>query len=208
MLPIDPALYGTFLATMAVLAVTPGPANLFSIATGMHRGKKAVLLAVLGMNTATLVWFAGAALGLSALITAFPTLFHILSILGGLYVAWLGLSSILSGVRNVPDAEAPETHLNRSAFRDGFAVQISNPKALLFFTSVLPPFIDHQRALGPQFALFAAAAVGLDSMTMTAYGLGGAALATRMTRPTFRRNFRFAVGGLLILAAILILSRG
>ena len=202
--PVDPQKYVAFLGIMAVMAITPGPANLFSIATGMHRGKAAVVRGVAGMSCATLVWFIGAALGLSALIAAFPRVFHILALAGAAYVAWLGLSSILSGLRNDPDSETPRTHLERSAFRDGFAVQLSNPKALLFFTAVLPPFVDIARPLPAQLALFAAATIGMDMVTMTTYGLGGAALAVFMTRPSFRRAFRMLVGGLLVIAAILI----
>lgn len=202
--PVDPQKYVAFLGIMAVMAITPGPANLFSVATGMHRGRAAVIRGVAGMSCATLVWFIGAALGLSALIAAFPQVFHILALAGAAYVAWLGLSSILSGIRNDPDSETPRTHLERSAFRDGFAVQLSNPKALLFFTAVLPPFVDIARPLPAQMALFATATIGMDMVTMTAYGLGGAALAVFMTRPRFRRGFRMLVGGLLVSAALLI----
>ena len=202
--PVDPQKYVAFLGIMAVMAITPGPANLFSIATGMHRGRAAVIRGVAGMSCATLVWFIGAALGLSALIAAFPQVFHILALAGAAYVAWLGISSILSGLRNDPEAETPQTHLERSAFRDGFAVQLSNPKALLFFTAVLPPFVDIARPLPAQMALFAAATIGMDMVTMTTYGLGGVALAVFMTRPRFRRAFRVLVGLLLVSAALLI----
>jgi threonine/homoserine/homoserine lactone efflux protein len=206
-LPVDPQKYVAFLGIMAVMAIAPGPANLFAIATGMHRGRGAVIRGVAGMSCATLVWFIGAALGLSALIAAFPLVFQVLAWAGAAYVAWLGLSSILSGIRNDPDSETPATHLERSAFRDGFAVQLSNPKALLFFTAVLPPFVDIARPLPAQMSLFAAATISMDMVTMTTYGLGGAALAVFMTRPRFRRAFRFLVGGLLIAAAFLIALR-
>ncbi len=81
-LPVDPARYVAFLGVMAVMAVTPGPANLFAIATGAQKGKAAALVGVAGMNTATLVWFCAAALGLGALILAFPQVFHLLAFAG------------------------------------------------------------------------------------------------------------------------------
>ena len=62
-LPVDPARYGAFLAIMSVMAVTPGPANIFAIATGMQRGKAQALIGVAGMNAATLGWFGGAGPG-------------------------------------------------------------------------------------------------------------------------------------------------
>ena len=59
-LPVDPRLYAAFLGVMLVMAWTPGPANLFSVATGMQKGKRAALVCVAGLHTGTLVWFAGA----------------------------------------------------------------------------------------------------------------------------------------------------
>lgn len=208
-LPVDPARYGAFLAIMSVMAITPGPANIFAIATGMQRGKAQALIGVAGLNTATLVWFGGAALGLGALVAAFPRAFHLVAIAGGLYVAWLGVKSIWSGIKGEGGpAEAPDVHRNRSAFLDGFSVQLANPKALLFFTAVLPPFVDVNRPIVPQLLLFAAATIGFDVIAMSAYGLGGAALSARMNEPAFRRGFAFLVGVLLIAAAALILLRG
>jgi threonine/homoserine/homoserine lactone efflux protein len=209
-LPVDPARYSAFLAAMFVMAITPGPANLFAIATGMQKGKGAALAGVVGMNTATLVWFAGAALGLATLIAAFPKAFHILAYAGAAYLVWLGLKSIWTGVKD--KGEAGETHkafkMGRSAFRDGFTVQIANPKILLFFGAVLPPFIDIHRPLAPQLVMFAAATIGMDLISMSTYGLSGAALASRMNEPGFRKGFAIVVGVLLITAAALIVSRG
>lgn len=207
-LPVDPARYGAFLATMFVMAITPGPANLFAIATGMEKGKGAALLGVLGMNSGTLVWFAGSALGLGALILAFPAAFHVLAFAGAAYLVWLGAKSIWAGVKNLESHATATVRGGRSAFVDGFMVQIANPKILLFFGAVLPPFIDVKRPLVPQLIMFAVATIGMDLISMSSYGLGGAALSTKMNEPAFRRGFAFIVGALLISAAILIVSRG
>ena len=206
-LPVDPQLYLTFLGVMAVMAVTPGPANLFSVANGVQRGPAGALAGVVGMNAATLVWFAAAALGLGALVIAFPEVFRVISIGGALYVAWLGISALRGAFRTAADPRAATIRLGRSALVDGFMVQIANPKAVLFFTAVLPPFVDVNRAAAPQLALFALATVGMDVLSMSAYGLGGAALARRMAEPRFRRGFALATGGLLLAASVLIVSR-
>lgn len=205
--PVDPHLYFTFLGVMAVMAITPGPANIFAIATGVERGRGAVLLAVIGMNAATLVWFGFAALGLGALVKAFPEAFRVVSIVGALYVAWLGIKAIRGAFATAQDPEQVRVRRSRSAIVDGFMVQIANPKAVLFFTAVLPPFLDVNRPVTAQLALFAAAVIGMDVMSMSLYGLAGAALSRRMARPQFRRGFGLFVGGLLLLAALLIVSR-
>lgn len=206
-LPVDPHLYLTFLGVMAVMAVTPGPANLFSVANGVQRGPAGALAGVVGMNAATLVWFAAAALGLGALVVAFPEVFRLISIGGALYVAWLGLNALGGAFRTAADPDAPTIRLGRSALLDGFMVQIANPKVVLFFSAVLPPFLDVNRPAAAQLALFALATIGMDVLSMSAYGLGGAALARRMSEPRFRRGFALATGALLLAASVLIVSR-
>jgi len=207
-LPVDPHKYLTFLGVMALLAMTPGPANLFAVATGVRDGKAAALMGVAGMNAASLVWFCGAALGLGAVVAACPELFRLVAIAGGLYVAWLGVQAIRGGAKAPGEPDEKVRITRRGPFLDGFAVQIANPKAVLFFTAVLPPFLDPERPLIAQLALFAVAMIGMDALTMSAYGLGGAALARRMTEPRFRRVFGWVTGLLLLTAAVLILTRG
>lgn len=205
-----PDTYLLFLGVMAVLAITPGPANLFAVATGIARGPGPALMGVVGMNCATLIWFAAAALGLSALVTAFPEAFQALAIVGALYVGWLGLKALWNAIQ--PGGKSVLEHAIHAAkpgaaFRDGLLVQLSNPKAVLFFTAVLPPFLDPARPTGIQLAAFAAAAIGMDGVAMAAYALAGGALATKMSEPDFARLFSAGVGLLLLLAAALILIR-
>jgi len=205
-LPVEPSRFAVFLTVMASLAAAPGPANLFSIATGMNRGPRAVGLAVIGMNSATLVWFVAAAVGLGALIRALPDVFAFLTVAGAVYLIWLGLRALAAAVRGGGAIGAGPTS-DGSPLAQGFAVQIANPKAVLFFSAVLPPFIDLSRPLVPQLVTFAAATIGLDILTMSAYGLGGVALAQQMNAPGFRRLFNTFVGLVLIAAAVLILTR-
>jgi threonine/homoserine/homoserine lactone efflux protein len=205
--PVDPARYAAFLGAMAILAATPGPSNLFAIANGMSRGRKAVLLGVAGMNTATLIWYGAAALGLGALALAFPKAVKALIVLGAVYLVWLACKAIRSGFTGQSGLGHAAIHASRSAYWDSFLVQITNPKILLFFGAVLPPFLDFKKPLLPQFLLFAAATVILDVTATTAYGFGGAALSRRMAEPRFRRGFGLAVAAVLLAAAGLIVSR-
>ena len=206
-LPVDPHLYSTFLGVMAVMAVTPGPANLFAVATGIEKGRASALVGVIGMNAATLVWFGAAALGLGALVKAFPAAFKVIAVLGALYVAWLGVKALRGAFASAAQPDHVEVRRGRSALIDGFTVQIANPKAILFFTAVLPPFVDVNRPVAPQMALFAVAAIGMDMMSMSAYALSGAALSRRMQQPRFRKGFGVFVGVLLMTAAVLIVAR-
>jgi len=205
-LPVDPELFAAFLAVTALVVVTPGPAILFALAAGVAHGRRAVLLATAGMITGNVVWFAAAALGLAAVAKAHAGAFQWLRWLGVGYLLWLAAGKFAAAWRESSAAHAPGRKAERP-FRDGLFVQLTNPKALVYITAILPPFIEPSRPVGPQLAVFAAAAVALDAAGMITYGFGGAALATRMTELRFRRAFSAATGLLLTLAAILILTQ-
>lgn len=209
MFPLDPARYTLFCGLMVVFAIAPGPANLFMIATGVRAGPRAVLLGVAGLNAASLVWIAGAALGLGALAASFPIVFRAVAIAGGLYIGSLGVRALLAAFTG---GGAAHLDLTKSAslsgaFRDGFAVQMSNPKAVVFFSAILPPFVDLARPALAQFIWLGATTVLMDVVTMTGYGLAGGVLAAALRQNGPRRAFSLFVGVLLSAAALFILLR-
>lgn len=208
MLPVDPALYALYFTVMTVFAVSPGPANLFAIATGMRAGPRAALLSVAGMNVATLFWLSAAAFGLGALALAYPSYFRLLAVAGGIYVIFLGVKSLWAARKGGALAlEGVRASSADAAFRDGFAVQLLNPKAVVFFTAVLPPFVDPARPALMQFAILGATTIVLDVIAMSLYGVAGGALAHSLRNPKRQRAFAIAVGLLLCAAGALILTR-
>jgi threonine/homoserine/homoserine lactone efflux protein len=206
--PVDPVVYGQYLVMAAGMAVAPGPANLFALATGLEKGPRAGLTGVAGMNTASLVWFLAAALGLGALMKAFPQAFGVLAIVGGLYLAWLGFKALRAAAD--PTTKGLDMGNSKGAnrpFLDGFVVQISNPKALLFFTAVLPPFVDADRPIVPQLAMFGVGIIGFDIIQMSLYALAGSFMASKFGDQRFARMFSAAIGMILMTTAALVLLR-
>lgn len=206
-LPVDPHHASAFLVVMAGFAVTPGPANLFAIATGLERGAPSALLGVVGMNCATLVWFLLAASGLIALTQAYPLAFRVIAWLGAGYILFLGLKALWAAWHDGGSLGKSKPAALHRAWRDGFMVQATNPKAVLFFTAVLPPFIDPKRPLVPQLLIYALIVITLDAIFMSAYSLAGGALQRRFAERGFRRVFMGMVGCLLVVAAGIILFR-
>jgi len=206
-LPVEPGRYVAFLGANALMAAMPGPANLFAVANGMSRGRRAVAPALVGMNLATLIWYVAAAFGLTALAKAYPQAVRVLVVAGSLYLVWLAVSALRDGFgREIQATPHARIHPSRSPLVDAFMVQVANPKVLVFFGAVLPPFLDLWRPLLAQFAVFAATSVTLDALAAGAFGIGGAALAARMDDPGFRRGYAVAAAVVLIGAAALILA--
>ncbi len=205
--PIDPHTYWAFFVTMFFMAITPGPANLFAIRTGLGRRKSHVAAAVVGLNCASLIWFVACAFGLQILLTAFPLLFQIVAVAGGLYLGWMAVKGFRSAldIRNENLGSsltaAPDPNKTFGAtFKDGFMVQMLNPKVTLFFSAVLPPFIDIHHAVPSQMVIFAATTIGMDTITMTTYGL--AAVTLSHTLSDSRKKQVFDLGVCLILMTI------
>ena len=165
--PVDPSRFFAFVGIMAVLAVTPGPANVFQMALGAQRGARAAMLSMAGMNLATLTWFTVAALGLGVVAERLPGLFQLLTFVGVAYLIGLAAQALAKAVR----AEDPSRELKPAArpgahaLRQGFLVQIANPKIMLFFGAIVPPFLDLHRPLVPQLLVFAAVTVSFDVIT-------------------------------------------
>lgn len=213
---IDPHTYWAFFVTMFFMAITPGPANLYAIRTGLGRRKRNVIAAVIGLNCASLIWFIACAFGLQVLLTAFPLLFQIVAVAGGLYLGWMafkGFRSALdinnenigSSLTALPDPDKT----TGATFWDGFMVQLLNPKVTLFFTAVLPPFVDIHHAVPPQMVAFAATAIGMDTITMTGYGLAAVTLSHVLADPRKKQLFDLGVCLILmVIAAIIIWHAG
>jgi len=205
--PVDPERYFAFLPVLVVMAMLPGPAILFAVAAGMTKGRRGVLLATLGMNLAAMMWFVGSALGLLIIAATFPWIFTGVGWLGVAYIGWLGGDALKGAFANqVPAPRAMKTP-GLSVFRDGFLVQATNPKLMLFFTAILPPFVDLGRPVWAQMGAFALALLLFDSLFMIGYGLLGAAFSHRFEEARFRRGFSLFVGSVLLVVAALMAKR-
>jgi len=117
---------------------SPGPNMLAVAGVALGQGRRTAMFVVLGIASGVMVWAAGVSLGLGALFAAFPLLLSLLKFAGGLYLLWMGiraLRAVLAG-GNVA-VTANETPLNpASAWRRGFFVVMTNPKAALMWSAV------------------------------------------------------------------------
>ena len=204
-MPIDPVKYYAFLVAMALMAISPGPAIMFFVRTGLSGRASRVFAGVIGVNSATLLWFIASAFGLQILMNAFPLAFKVVAVAGGLYIVWLGLKTFRAALNlkseTVDDnvLKAAPMRSDLATLREGFMVQMLNPKVLLFFSAVLPPFIDTTRPMPPQMVLFAATAVAMDATAMTTYGLGAVRLSQWLRQPRYKQRFDLGAGTILML---------
>lgn len=131
-----------FVLTTAAFAFIPGPAMLYAAARTMAGGRKAGLMAVLGIHIGAYVHVIAAAAGLSFLFHAVPVLYSAVKLGGAAYLIWLGVSMFRSKDAAKDDAAAKPERSARKAFMQSIAVEVLNPKTAIFFMAFLPQFID------------------------------------------------------------------
>jgi homoserine/homoserine lactone efflux protein len=190
-----------FIATL-ILCISPGPGALSSISSGMRHGWSRGMWNVVGMQAATIVNITVIALGLGAILIASTTAFEILKWAGVAYLVWLGIQKWREPPIPFDDqAAAKADHSDgtpKSIFRQGFFVNLTNPKGLIFLLAVLPQFIDPNQPQAMQYVILTATMVGIDFAVMAGYtGLAARVLRLLKDPSHIRWTNRF-LGGLFV----------
>lgn len=169
---------GLFVGAALALLLVPGPAVLFIFARSVEQGRAAGLVSILGIHAATLVHVAAAAVGLSALLASSALAFAVVKYAGAAYLIWLGLRKLFGPAGSGGAAIVPPARSRARLFREGFVVNLLNPKTALFFLAFLPQFAEVERGhVAMQIAflglLFTAIGLVTDSAYAVAAGTAG-----------------------------------
>ena len=137
-----------FAIATTLFAYFPGPALLYTAAQTLARGRRAGLMAALGIHIGCYAHVLGATLGLSAVFRYVPEAYAALKFAGAAYLVWLGIAMIRGGGDKAPTVTPKSA---RRAFAESIVVELLNPKVALFFIAFLPQFVDPAGAILPQF---------------------------------------------------------
>ena len=180
-MPSGPLLLA-FLATAAVIVAIPGPSLLFTIGRAITVGRRAALWTVVGNAAGLLVQSFLVAVGLGAVLAASAAAYTVVKVAGAAYLVYLGVQAIrhrgelaasLLAARGgeaagVGSGVAASAAVDRRSLFQGLTVGQTNPKTLVFLSSLLPQFVDPASAPQPQIlalgAVFAAMALVGDSI--------------------------------------------
>ena len=166
---LDVSTWLLFLLTEAVLCVSPGPAVIYVTSQGLSHGFRASFAANLGILTGNTIYFTLSALGLGTLILTSQQLFLIVKWFGVAYLIWLGVQMIAARGRFLDPAGARQRPRGK-AFKGGVVVQLANPKNLVFFMAILPPFIDPTGNVALQVLILGTTSLTLEVFALLFYG--------------------------------------
>jgi len=179
-------LVALFAITELVLCLTPGPAVLTILSQALRHGPMKTLWSILGIIAGNTLYFILSATSLGALLLASYELFFAIKWLGAAYLLWLGVRTFFDRSSSLAVETAPAARGGPlSLFTHAFVVQVANPKALLFFTALLPQFVDPALAVVPQMAVLALVSVVIEFGVLFFY----ASLAAQATRLANQARF-------------------
>ncbi|WP_299083941.1 LysE family translocator [uncultured Ruegeria sp.] len=201
-----------FALTEFLLSLTPGPAVLLVIGLSMRQGFRIGFMATLGILSTNAVFFTLSALGIGALIVASATLFTIIKWIGAAYLVYLGVGMVMPLAKHLwqrrsfgegldlseARAAAPKVPLTAAkSFWQGFALQASNPKNILFFVAILPQFISPDGNVATQMVILGVVSVLLELPVLVFYGFASA-LSARLMKERVIEWIEAVGGGILI----------
>lgn len=146
--------YLIYVGVAMATILLPGPAVILTINNAIQRGLFMSLAGILGIALAILVVAVVSATSLGIILASSVMAFTVVKIIGAAYLIYLGVKIW----RTKESIQSKGCHESRSFYRcfiEGFLVSISNPKAVVFFMSIFPQFIDLSQEYRPQFVLLA-----------------------------------------------------
>ncbi len=196
LLPPGPQL-GVFVGAVLVLALTPGPALFYILATSIAQGPRSGLVSVLGIATGTFVHVLLAVFGLTLLLASSAAVFQLVKYAGVVYLVALGVYVLTRPKQEeVVVSERPARDLWR-VYSHAVMVNVLNPKVGIFFLAFFPQFVDPGRG-GPasQFLILGVVLIGVVLVTDTLFALAAGAVTRLLRRQSGQSRWPQIVGGL------------
>jgi threonine/homoserine/homoserine lactone efflux protein len=164
-----------FMLACVVIELTPGPNMGYLAILSATEGRRAGVAATLGIALGLLIVGLLAALGLAAVISNSVVLYELLRWVGVTYMLWLAYEGWSGAGETSPEQTA--AHVSDAVyFQRGLITNLLNPKAAVFYISVLPTFVDPARAVLQQTILLSVVYVAIaTAIHATIVSLAGAA---------------------------------
>ena len=170
MIPID--VMTVFFLASILLALTPGPDNIFVLVQSALHGKAAGFIVTLGLCTGLLFHTCAVALGVAAIFKTSAVAFNFLKVLGAIYLLYLAWQAFHASGKAIPGRDSISV-AGRSLYLRGVIMNVTNPKVAIFFLAFLPQFTDPARgSLTLQIVLLGALFIASTLIVFGSIALG------------------------------------
>ncbi len=134
--------------------ISPGPSFLITARAAVANSRWQGVQVALGVGAGTVIWASAAVLGLHVLFEKFPALFFVMKLSGALFLLWIAFQIFRHAAEPLAIGKAG-VEAGRSPFWQGFFTQISNPKVVVFFSSIFIALLPHDVPLWMSLSLIA-----------------------------------------------------
>ncbi|MCH7313427.1 LysE family translocator [Acinetobacter sp. ANC 3882] len=192
-----------FWCVSILFVLTPGADWAYAILAGIKG--KFILNAVTGLVLGHLMAILCVAAGVGALVQHYPILLTGMTILGACYLLWMGINLFIHPATISSDhKETQSLDSARSWLIKGVGISGLNPKVLLLFFALLPPFIHPQMAFSPTAQIISLGLIHLLSCAVVYVLVGMAAKKILRTRPFAVQVVSRISGGLMMGIAVIL----
>ena len=160
-----------FLAACWIISLSPGSGAVASMSSGVRFGFRHGYWNVVGLQLALALQIAIVAAGVGAILATSVLAFEFIKWLGVVYLLYLGWQQWCA-IPTQLEENANTNHEQSSALSligNGFLINISNPKAIVFILAVLPQFLDPAEPQIPQYVIMAVTMIAVDMIVMAGY---------------------------------------
>jgi len=183
------------------IIVVPGPSVLFVISRGVVLGRRAALATAVGNNAGLWLQVVAVAVGLGTILSRSLAVFTIIKLGGAGYLIFLGIQAVRHRRTLAAALGAPAPHRRtRRILREGFVVGLTNPKAALLFTAILPQFVDRTQGHVPvQLLGFGLIAVAIALVSDSAWAMLAGTARAWLCRTPRRLELLGGTGGVIMI---------
>lgn len=152
------SLFLTIALVQLVALMSPGPDFFFVSQTAVSRTRRQAMFGVVGITLGVMMWSALALAGLQLVLQRLAWLERLISIAGGLYLAWMGIKMLRGALKAPANPGEPRQVLQQTdmaTLRAGLLTNLSNPKVVIYFGSVFSAFLGDRVDAGTRWGLWA-----------------------------------------------------
>lgn len=187
-------LYLLFLLVAAATVASPGPGVMLSLNNALRLGWRGSLPGIAGVAAGAAVVAGVSATSLGLLLAQSALAFTVIKLLGAAYLVWLGLKLWRAPAHDWTDQAQVPMQSPRRRFIEGLTLQFTNPKAIVFFLSILPQFVDPMRAAVPQLVLLVLSYASLVMVIHSVYAWAAQSVRQFLASARGRRWFQRGSG--------------
>jgi threonine/homoserine/homoserine lactone efflux protein len=196
-----------FLGVAVLACVIPGPDFAVIMRASVLR-RRAGLAAMAGTQSGLCVHMLAATAGLSLILARSAIALTAIQLAGAAYLIYLGIRILINARRPGPDPARTGIARPGASYRQGLLTNLTNPKAILFFASILPQFVSHDAPLAPQILMLGVIDIAIGTLILLAVISAASRLAQILSRPRARQRWDRLTGSVMLgLGIFLAVSR-